>query len=477
MPLPTAPPEHGTGNPGLRGDVPADGLALGTRLGEFELTGHVGVGGFSIVYLAWDHSLDRRVAIKEYLPASLAKRVEAERVVPRSGGLADTFELGLRSFINEAKALARFDHPALVKVYRFWEANGTAYMVMPFYEGRTVKEVLRELGHKPDEAWLMELLEPLTTALAVIHAEQWFHRDIAPDNIILLADSGKPLLLDFGAARRVITDHTQALTVILKPGYAPVEQYAEIPGMTQGPWTDVYALAATLYWAITGATPPSSISRIVRDDFRPASVVSAGLYSPRLLQAVDAALAVRPEDRTPTIAHFRAALGLEHGPLEAQPLPVVAADPDATVIQSHSTQSRRPAGVGTKPRAPPPSAASEADATVVLARVSHTADGLTATPLPTPAVGARRSWPRVWVGLGPALLVLVALWGLAAWRPKAMLQGPAAVGSALSEAPASQAATLPGADNDAECLRLRQRTTLGDASPELADRLRALHCH
>ena len=117
-------------------------------------------------------------------------------------------------------------------------------MVMPFYEGITLKDELKALGAPPDEAWLRELLEPLTEALAVIHAEQCFHRDIAPDNVILLTGSQRPLLLDFGAARRVIGDMTQALTVILKPGYAPVEQYAEVPGMKQGPWTDVYALAA-----------------------------------------------------------------------------------------------------------------------------------------------------------------------------------------------------------------------------------------
>jgi serine/threonine protein kinase len=120
-------------------------------------------------------------------------------------------------------------------------------MVMPFYEGITLKDELKAMGAPPDEEWLRELLEPLTEALAVIHTEQCFHRDIAPDNVILLKGSQRPLLLDFGAARRVIGDMTQALTVILKPGYAPVEQYAEVPGMKQGPWTDVYALAAVVY--------------------------------------------------------------------------------------------------------------------------------------------------------------------------------------------------------------------------------------
>ena len=125
----------------------------------------------------------------------------------------------------------------------------------------------------------MGLLAPLTEALAVIHGERCFHRDIAPDNIILLHNSGKPLLLDFGAARRVIGDMTQALTVILKPGYAPVEQYAEIPGMKQGPWTDVYALAAVVYFAIMGRTPPPSVGRLLNDTYVPLVEAAAGRYS------------------------------------------------------------------------------------------------------------------------------------------------------------------------------------------------------
>ncbi|MCZ8076845.1 MAG: serine/threonine-protein kinase, partial [Paucibacter sp.] len=175
-------------------------LPLGTYLGEFELTSVLGEGGFGIVYLAWDHSLERRVALKEYMPAALSARLGDTQVQVKSERHRDTFEAGLKSFVNEAKLLASFDHPSLVKVYRFWEANGTAYMVMPFYEGVTLKDRLRELGEPPSEAWLMGLLAPLTEALAVIHAQNCFHRDIAPDNVILIGERQKPLLLDFGAA-------------------------------------------------------------------------------------------------------------------------------------------------------------------------------------------------------------------------------------------------------------------------------------
>jgi serine/threonine protein kinase len=288
-------------------------LPVGTFLGEFELTSMLGVGGFGIVYLAWDHSLERRVALKEYMPSSLAMRGNATEVLVKSERHRETFDAGMKSFINEARLLAQFDHPSLVKVYRFWEANETAYMVMPFYEGVTLKDRLKEMDGPPDEAWLMGLLAPLTEALQVIHNENCFHRDIAPDNVILLAGSGKPLLLDFGAARRVIGDMTQALTVILKPGYAPVEQYAEAPGMHQGAWTDIYALAASVYFAILGKTPPPSVSRLIKDDYVPLAQSCAGRFSPGFLSAIDQALEVRPEQRTQSIEAFRASLGLSPG--------------------------------------------------------------------------------------------------------------------------------------------------------------------
>ena len=296
-----------------------NGLPVGTMLGEFELTSLLGEGGFGIVYLANDHSLQRRVALKEYMPSVLAARGGASQVQVKSERHRETFEAGRKSFINEARLLAQFDHPSLVKVYRFWEANGTAYMVMPFYEGKTLKDELKELGGPPTEAWLRTLLNPLTEALAVIHREQCYHRDIAPDNVMMLAGSKRPLLLDFGAARRVIGDMTQALTVILKPGYAPVEQYAEIPGMKQGPWTDVYALAAVVHFAIVGKTPPPSVGRLLGDTYVLLAQAAAGRYSESFLKAIDHALVVKPEDRTQSIGQLRDEMGLEHSSLAAAP--------------------------------------------------------------------------------------------------------------------------------------------------------------
>jgi serine/threonine protein kinase len=284
-------------------------LPPGTRMGEFEILGLIGEGGFGIVYLAQDHSLERKVALKEYMPSGMATRTQAMQVAVRSPQYADTFTMGLRSFINEARMLARFDSPSLVKVHRFWEENGTAYMVMPFYEGVTLKQALKEKRVAPGEEWLKAMLGSLCDALDTIHREQCYHRDIAPDNILLLRD-GRPVLLDFGAARRVIGDLTQGLTVILKPGFAPIEQYADAPGLRQGPWTDMYALAAVVYFAISGKTPPPSVARIVHDDMPPAREVGKGRYSEQFLAVIDAALAVRPEQRIQNVTELREVLGI-----------------------------------------------------------------------------------------------------------------------------------------------------------------------
>jgi serine/threonine protein kinase len=296
---------------------PGHTLPVGTRLRDYELTGLIGEGGFGIVYLAWDHSLQRRVAIKEYMPASMAARVNgSSAIVVKSERHLDTFRAGLKSFVNEARLLARFDHPSLVKVYRFWEENGTAYMVMPYYEGPTLKAALAGLGRAPSEAELRAWLKPLLDALAVMHAAQCYHRDIAPDNILLTPRG--PLLLDFGAARRVIGDMTHAITVVLKPGYAPIEQYGDVATMTQGAWTDLYALASVVYYAIVGKTPTSSVERLMDDRLEPLAATAAGRYGAAFLRAIDAALAVRPGDRPQTEREFRALLDAD---LPAAPVP------------------------------------------------------------------------------------------------------------------------------------------------------------
>jgi len=287
-----------------------DALPAGTRLDEFEILRVLGVGGFGIVYLAMDHALERQVAIKEYMPGSLAVRGQSSMVSLRSASHGETFGIGLRSFVNEAKLLARFDHPSLVKVYRFWEANGTAYMVMPFYPGRTLKEERRVIGQTPADAWVRSMVEPLLGALDALHKADVFHRDIAPDNILLSPDA-QPVLLDFGAARRVIGDRTQTLTAILKPNFAPIEQYAEVSHLRQGPWTDLYALGAVLYFVVTGKPPMPASTRAVHDELlllgAADSPYAHGLTL-TLRKTIDWALAVRPGDRPQNVQQFRDAL-------------------------------------------------------------------------------------------------------------------------------------------------------------------------
>ena len=324
-------------------------LPIGTRLGEFEVVGLVGEGGFGIVYLAHDHSLERKVALKEYMPSSLASRATDASVAVRSERHRETFEVGRRSFVNEARLLAQFDHPALVKVYRFWEANGTAYMAMPFYDGITLRDALKARNGAPDESWIRKILSPVMDALEIIHHDNCYHRDIAPDNIMLLRDD-RPVLLDFGAARRVIGDMTQALTVILKPGYAPIEQYAEMPGMKQGPWTDIYALGAVVYFMITGRTPPPSVGRMMQDNFEPLAQLAAGRYDDAFLRGIDRCLAVKAEDRPQSIADMRALVGFSSSsPLFASTsAPIANTEPPAskrdtgvTVVQATAQASSR----------------------------------------------------------------------------------------------------------------------------------------
>ena len=315
-------------------------LSIGTRLGEFEIRGLVGVGGFGIVYRAFDHDLEREVAIKEYMPGLLASRTVGGQVQARGRTHAETFEAGRRSFMLEAKMLARFDHPALVKVFRFWEGNGTAYMVMPLYTGQTLAQALKQLPGPPTETWLMGVLVPLLGALEALHSQQIFHRDVAPDNILLLRN-GRPVLLDFGAARQVISDRTQTLTAILKPNYAPIEQYAEVPNLRQGPWTDLYALGAVVYASLTGKPPPPAAARTVQDDLVPLADVAARLeaehgqrYSATFLGAWQQTLAVRPNERPQSVQALLERLGL---------MPSVLVDDDRTVLAPTTRPPLRPA--------------------------------------------------------------------------------------------------------------------------------------
>jgi len=297
-------------------------LPAGTRLDEFEILRPLGIGGFGIVYLALDHSLLRQVALKEFMPGELAVRGADGIVAPRSPDRAEQFERLLESFFNEARLLAPFNHPALVRVHRFWKANGTAYMAMQYCPGRTLMQARGAMTAPPDEAWLRPVVEPILDALERLHRAGVFHRDISPDNILLLPN-GRPILLDFGSARRVAGAGTKSLTAVLKPNFAPVEQYGDSAGMAQGPWTDLYALGATVQFMLTGEVPTPAVMRVVNDQRTPLAAAGGSAFpgvGARFLAAVDWTAAVAPTDRPQSVAALRQAFGYD-----APPVPVPAA--------------------------------------------------------------------------------------------------------------------------------------------------------
>ena len=375
-----------------------DILPAGTRFGEFEIIRMLGVGGFGIVYLAQDHSLERLVALKEYMPASLAARGEGPAITVRSGAFVDTYAMGLRSFINEARLLARFDHPSLVKVYRFWEDNATAYMVMPYLQGITLRELRHSMSESPNEAWIRALLDPLLSALDLLHREGVYHRDIAPDNILLPPEM-PPILLDFGAARRVISDRTQSLTAILKPSYAPIEQYAEMTQLRQGPWTDLYALGAVIHFLLFGQPPAPATARAVQDENDHIAQRDVVGVSPRFIAVVGWMLAVRPNERPQSVDAVRAALDGRLAvpepmrrevtmPIDTAPVSLAATPYEATMLMAASDSGSGPAAL---PRlrlspAPPPS------------------------DVPGTGAGSRRQRRLMAVLAGVAVLLLASFW-------------------------------------------------------------------
>jgi serine/threonine protein kinase len=303
-------------------------LPVGTKLQEFVVDQLIGIGGFGIVYRADDTLLHRKVAIKEYMPTSMASRADGATVSVRSEAYTVDFETGKRGFIKEARMLARFKHPALIEVFRFWEQNSTAYMATPFYEGQTLKQRLASDREKiVNEAYLMRMLTPILDALDQMHKEHIYHRDISPDNIMIISGD-RPILLDLGAARQVVSEVAQALTVMVKPGYAPIEQYADDGNVKQGPWTDIYALGAVIFYAIRGTPPPQAASRLLSDSIPILADLKPEGFSQNFLCAIDAALRVRPEHRPQSVTEFGKLLRGEVEPLvewaEATPVEIQA---------------------------------------------------------------------------------------------------------------------------------------------------------
>jgi serine/threonine protein kinase len=277
-------------------------LPPGTRLRNYELISVLGQGAFGITYLARDTLLGRELAIKEYLPTSLALREGGTTVVPRSTQLAEDFVWGRERFLDEARTLVTLESvPAVVRVYDYLEANGTAYMVMALARGETLEQRLRREGSLP--APIVErLLHRLLEGLEQVHTTGFLHRDIKPANIILDAKNN-PTLIDFGASRASMAGRTTAMTAVFTPRYAAAEQHTSDE---QGPWTDIYGLSVTLYCAVAGRPPPSAVERILNDRYQPLTELKPAGFPHEMLRGIDSGLAVRAADRPQSIAAWRA---------------------------------------------------------------------------------------------------------------------------------------------------------------------------
>ncbi|PID60940.1 MAG: hypothetical protein CSB44_08670 [Gammaproteobacteria bacterium] len=299
-------------------------LPAGTCLGVYEVRRLLGQGGFGVTYLGFDTSLEMPVAIKEYLPEHIAVRAADMTVRPLADKHRDAFRWGLSRFAREARTLAKFKHPNIVRVLSVFEANNTAYMVMEYEQGHDLKHLF-EFPEWRSEVALRGIIGPIINGLAEVHRLGYIHRDIKPANI-LVRDNGTPVLLDFGSARMATGVHTRALTALITVGYAPLEQYNDAGDAHQGPWSDIYALGAVLYYAITGEAPVDSTLRGSAllndkpDPITPLASLDTPYYSPAFCEAIDWALSFKVAERPQTLAEWAERL-LSEGKTEAVGMP------------------------------------------------------------------------------------------------------------------------------------------------------------
>ena len=285
-----------------------DALPPGYRLREYEILRVLGRGGFGITYLAHDTLLDRHVAVKEYLPTDYAARTENHSVRPKSSGTSKDYTWGLDRFLDEARTLARLEHPSIVRVHAYVELNGTGYIVMEYIKGESLDDRLKRQGELDPfdfKFGLTAILKPLVGGLEQVHSEGYLHRDITPRNIMLKED-GTPVLIDFGSARQMVAARSRNVTALVTPCYAPLEQYSP-HGKQQGPWTDIYALSAVAYRCITGNVPIDATERVQGDELMLASEIGQGRCPAGLLTAVDQGLSLKREERPQDLKAWREA--------------------------------------------------------------------------------------------------------------------------------------------------------------------------
>ena len=292
-------------------------LSTGARVDQYIIHSILGAGGFGITYLAEHQALGKMFAIKEYFPRDFGYR-EGTTVRAATDG-EGTYRWGLDRFLQEARALARFRHPAIVDVTNVFESNGTAYMVLAYEQARDLRIWLSALQRMPTQEEVDQIVAPLLDALELIHGSNLVHRDVSPDNILMRADGG-PVLIDFGSARDAVRGRAHGMSMVVKHGYSPPEQYTSDPGR-QGPWTDIYAFAATLYYVVTGGRPMDATARFVQEGFLPATQAAKGRFRRSFLEAIEAGMQLRPEQRPQSIAMWRPMLTRQSTLVEPSELP------------------------------------------------------------------------------------------------------------------------------------------------------------
>ncbi len=384
-------------------------LPKGHVLHWYEIESVLGRGGFGMTYLARDLNLNHQVAIKEFLPGELVQRGEGHLLEPLNQDKAIDFAQGMRRFMTEARTLARFKHPNIVRVVATFEANNTAYMVMEYEQGRSLRQILKKCGTLTHEDVLRVLL-PIMDGLQKVHENGFIHRDIKPDNIFIRKDH-TPVLLDFGSARQSMSDKPQTLTAMVTPGYAPYEQYQSESDL-QGPWTDIYGLAATIYRAIAGVAPMDALERgnaLIRsgqDNLVRASEIGKEHYSSSLLEAIDLGLAFREAERPQSIAEWRRSMAELIASADTIELP--------NLTRTVPPATNQPA----EPTLPATTQATLDESQITVTepmqrtlpeseQVTESVSEMT-TMQATPAPVVRRRWPRV--ALAASLLAAVSLW-------------------------------------------------------------------
>jgi serine/threonine protein kinase len=279
-------------------------LDRGHRFDQYEIVDVLGQGGFGITYRAMDHASGQVVAIKEYFPRSASLRDVDGTVLVPSAKLEQTFRWGLARFEEEARTLARFAHPHIVRVLRIFGFGGTAYIVLEFVDGQSLEQWVERTPRLPTQDEFDSFSSALLDALETMHHNDILHRDVAPKNILLRSD-GSPVLIDFGSARQTSTSLDKGLTAIVTPNYAPYEQYMT-SGQGQGPWTDVYGAAATLYRILMGRPPTEAPSRAMDEStYEPVAGAVSGEFRAGFLDAIDWGLATHPRNRPQSIAEWR----------------------------------------------------------------------------------------------------------------------------------------------------------------------------